>query len=236
MNLKIIYDSPPCPEGLCCGWGFSCLLDGRLLFDTGDNFPALENNLLKAGVAPAEIKEVFISHEHADHAGGLPGLLERYGRKTVHLPAGTSSEFRKSIASSCSIIEHARCESLGGGFFSTGAAPFVYKGLKFSEQSLVARTAKGLVVTTGCAHTGIAEIVRGVRENFPGERITLLAGGFHLRDGSPEAIVAAAAFLRAAGVERVAPCHCSGAGASAYLAGAYGAAYFKVPAGSSVDI
>jgi len=39
--------------------------------------------LKKVGVAPEELKYVFISHNHTDHAGGLAGLLEFFPNVTV---------------------------------------------------------------------------------------------------------------------------------------------------------
>lgn len=54
--------------------------DGRILIDTGSaNFPApsfskaglLRENLLAAGIEPSSIKNVLITHGHADHVSGL---------------------------------------------------------------------------------------------------------------------------------------------------------------------
>ncbi len=56
-----------------------CTYDnGRLitiLFDTGASSPLLRHNLASVGLSPGEIDDVFLSHCHHDHTGGLPALL-----------------------------------------------------------------------------------------------------------------------------------------------------------------
>jgi ribonuclease BN (tRNA processing enzyme) len=53
----------------------SFLLNGRYLFDAS---PAVLAHLKRAGVAPADIEGVFITHFHADHFFGIPFLLLEY--------------------------------------------------------------------------------------------------------------------------------------------------------------
>ena len=50
----------------------SFLLNGRYLFDCG---PTVLQQLTKAGLKPADVEYVFISHFHADHFFGLPFLM-----------------------------------------------------------------------------------------------------------------------------------------------------------------
>lgn len=50
------------------------LLEGTILFDTGTGGPpagGLMTSLSDAGVEPADITDIFISHSHFDHVGGL---------------------------------------------------------------------------------------------------------------------------------------------------------------------
>jgi 7,8-dihydropterin-6-yl-methyl-4-(beta-D-ribofuranosyl)aminobenzene 5'-phosphate synthase len=84
------------------------------------------------------------------------------------------------------------------------------------EQALVVETDRGLVVVTGCAHPGITEVVTRAVDRF-GERVRLLLGGFHLMHHDPDAVRAIARRLEAGGVERIAPCHCTGDPARAIL-------------------
>lgn len=53
--------------------------DGILIFDTATTEEDMTDILLpflkREGIAPEEVKGIFISHSHRDHSGGLPTLL-----------------------------------------------------------------------------------------------------------------------------------------------------------------
>jgi len=57
--------------------------DATILFDAG---PALEVQLDRVGVAPAEIDYVYLSHQHGDHTLGSPMLLFHH-RQRVYIGA-----------------------------------------------------------------------------------------------------------------------------------------------------
>jgi 7,8-dihydropterin-6-yl-methyl-4-(beta-D-ribofuranosyl)aminobenzene 5'-phosphate synthase len=44
MKSMIIYDNTA-EEGFQSGWGFSCLVDQRILFDTGEKSASLFSNM-----------------------------------------------------------------------------------------------------------------------------------------------------------------------------------------------
>ena len=60
---------------------------GVLLFDTASWDSDVEAYILpflkEVGVAPEELKYIFVSHNHTDHAGGLTELLKVYPEATV---------------------------------------------------------------------------------------------------------------------------------------------------------
>src|SRR5579864_2943949 len=58
-------------------WGFSALVevDGRrILFDTGARPDTVMNNAKELGVDLSNVTDVILSHNHADHTGGLMTL------------------------------------------------------------------------------------------------------------------------------------------------------------------
>lgn len=57
----------------------------RLLYDGGLTPTALARNLDILGIPIEELRAVVISHGHADHHGGLEGLLRRLGRRRLPL-------------------------------------------------------------------------------------------------------------------------------------------------------
>lgn len=68
--------------------GFSALIrvkrgekSGTILFDTGVSRRGILHNLDALEVDLADIQAIVLSHGHADHALGLPGLMERLGRR-----------------------------------------------------------------------------------------------------------------------------------------------------------
>jgi ribonuclease Z len=68
----------------------------RLLFDCGEG---TQRQLLSSSVGLADLREVFLTHYHADHYLGLPGMLKTFalrGREepiTIHGPAGLTGLF-----------------------------------------------------------------------------------------------------------------------------------------------
>ena len=76
MKVSVVYDNEVLRGGLKPGWGFSCLIDNDILFDTGGDGVALLHNMEKLGINLSNIKSVVLSHAHGDHTGGLLELLE----------------------------------------------------------------------------------------------------------------------------------------------------------------
>jgi ribonuclease Z len=69
----------------------------RLLFDCGEG---TQRQLLRSSVGLVELPEVFVSHYHADHYLGLPGMLKTFALRgrtvplTVYGPPGLVDLFR----------------------------------------------------------------------------------------------------------------------------------------------
>ncbi len=81
--------------------------------------------------------------------------------------------------------------------------------LIMEEQALCLSTRNGLVVLTGCGHPGIVNILTQVGMHT-GRRLLMAAGGFHLWKADAEVLLKTLEGVRRAGVEKVAPMHCSG--------------------------
>jgi ribonuclease Z len=68
----------------------------RLLFDCGEG---TQRQLLRSSVGLVELRDVFVSHFHADHYLGLPGMLKTFALRgrdlplTVYGPPGLSDLF-----------------------------------------------------------------------------------------------------------------------------------------------
>ncbi len=106
-------------------------------------------------------------------------------------------------------------------------------GRRIKEQALIIRTERGLVVLTGCAHPGIARIVKGVR-HLHEENILLVIGGFHLEWATRGRVKSIMAAFRSCGIRYVAPTHCSGDKARRLIQEGYGPGYVDAGVGKTI--
>ncbi len=232
MKITVVYDNRTLDPNLASAWGFSCLVNGDLLFDTGGDGRTLLSNMIKMGIDPAGIRTVVLSHAHGDHTGGLGGLLGTGVRPTVYVPRSFPARFKADVRSLPTLVEVHGPVEIRPGIHTTGE---VGRGLV--EQALAVETGDGLVVVTGCAHPGVVEMVR--RAQSVGARLPrpyLVMGGFHLGGTSQRRVKAIIADFRQLGVQRVAPCHCTGDPAIRVFAEEYGDDFIKAGVGLVLDI
>lgn len=167
MKITILYDNESYIEGLRADWGFSCLIECygiNLLFDTGTNGALLLENMKIIGIDPASIHEVFISHIHFDHTGGLSSFLNENGNVKVYAPSPL-----RGIGPAREVIYIDGPMKLNRHFYTTGM-------LNNMEQSLAIQTENGLVVVVGCSHPGVEDILNAVT---PHGTPYALIGGLH---------------------------------------------------------
>lgn len=212
VTITIAYDNRSLQEGLAPDWGFACVVEAagrRLLFDTGAKGDLLLANLKRLDIDPATFEAVVISHNHWDHTGGLESVLPLCSAR-CYIPASAADELgaRADEAGGTSIPVAGRA-AIWPGVLLTGEL-----GSGIKEQSLVLQTGSGLVLITGCAHPGVVNIARAVKQEF-GSAPHLVLGGFHLGDASTEEVDRIVGELRALGVAKAGPGHCTGEGAIA---------------------
>lgn len=238
LSITVVYDNNPYDNRLKAAWGISCFVsfNGQaILFDTGGDSPTLLSNMENLQIEPDQIDTVVLSHIHGDHVGGLFGLLEKNSEVTVSLPKSFPKSFKDEVkAAGAKLREVHEAMEIGGdsNVYTTGELD---GGIK--EQSLVIRTAAGLVVITGCAHPGVVNIVKKAKELFEGkEEVLFVMGGFHLGGASELRIKEIIASFKEMGVRYVGPCHCSGDRARGLFKEAYEENFLEVGVGSVVTL
>ncbi len=126
-------------------WGFSALVEAdgyRILFDTGLRPQTVLHNARELGLDLSDITDVVLSHNHADHIGGLLTLRREFAKKNpkalsrVHVGRGIfwsrglgddGKEENAAIALKAAyeatggvFIEHDKPEELAPGIWLTG--------------------------------------------------------------------------------------------------------------------
>jgi 7,8-dihydropterin-6-yl-methyl-4-(beta-D-ribofuranosyl)aminobenzene 5'-phosphate synthase len=81
---------------------------------------------------------------------------------------------------------------------------------------------KGVIVFTACSHAGVVNVLRDASNIFAGVPLYGVMGGFHLSGAGPEAIIPETVNdIRAFGLKRIMPGHCTGWRAVSALAGVF---------------
>jgi 7,8-dihydropterin-6-yl-methyl-4-(beta-D-ribofuranosyl)aminobenzene 5'-phosphate synthase len=230
MKITVVYDNKTLDPDLSPAWGFSCLVGEDFLFDTGGDGPRLLSNMERMGLDVGGIKTVALSHAHGDHTGGLGGLLAANKDLTVCFPRSFPSKFKQQVRARARVVEVHEPVEIAEGIYTTGEM-----GRGLVEQSLVLTTDQGLVVITGCAHPGIVRIVKKAKGVVNGE-VYLVMGGFHLSVASTKAVEGIIADFRRLGVQKAAPCHCTGDGAIGMFAAEYGEDFIEIGVGKVLEI
>lgn len=250
---------------------------GTVLFDTGVSRKGILWNLDVLEINPADIQAVVLSHGHADHAMGLPGLIDRLGsrnlplvlhpdaylnRKLVlpggvelNLPAPEIMDLRResvevieSVGPSMLVDdlllisgEIARQVEFEQGFpihFAQRNGRWEPDPLIMDDQCAIANVrGKGLVIITGCGHSGIINTIRNAQRITGVDQIHAVIGGFHLSGSAFEPIVEPTVqALQKIGPRHVMPGHCTGWRATHRIASALPDAFIPNSVGTTLSL
>ena len=133
-------------------WGFSAIIEAdgkRILFDTGSREATVVQNARELKIPLENIDNVFLSHNHKDHTGGLKTLRENYPTSfsNAHIGEGIFYPRPNSKGTDHYILDNKNAlESLGinfkthinpsqvmPGLWTTGQIPRKYDERNWSE-------------------------------------------------------------------------------------------------------
>jgi 7,8-dihydropterin-6-yl-methyl-4-(beta-D-ribofuranosyl)aminobenzene 5'-phosphate synthase len=155
MKATIVFDNTTTRADLTPDWGFACFVetnDQRILFDTGANGDILLENMYKLKIDPTSIDEIFISHDHFDHVGGLPAFLDINNRVKIYIPPSL-----KGMQNAGGVVCFERPTQISDGLYSTGE-------LEGIEQAMAVKTKEGLIIFTGCSHPKMKNILKATSQ------------------------------------------------------------------------
>ena len=168
MQITILYDNDVYKEGLQADWGFSCLVEientPTILFDTGTNGSILLSNMERLHIDPTTIDEVFISHAHFDHVGGLSAFLNVKSDVTIYVPLSL-----RGIRGVKEVVSVSEPLKIHENVFSTGEIDHI-------EQSMAIKIDEGIVIIAGCSHPRMAHILKAASQFG---NIHAIVGGLH---------------------------------------------------------
>ena len=95
---------------------------------------------------------------------------------------------------------------------------------------------KGLVVLSGCAHSGIINTIRAVQKVTGVSKVGAILGGFHLVGADDKRIQLTVEELLKTNPEVIGPCHCTGSKAVDRLVKAFGGVCKALKTGDTIEI
>jgi 7,8-dihydropterin-6-yl-methyl-4-(beta-D-ribofuranosyl)aminobenzene 5'-phosphate synthase len=232
-RLTILYDNNSYDYRLKSSWGFSCLIEleeKTILFDAGGDGEVLLYNMRVLNKDPKTIEMIVLSHIHGDHTGGLWSLLREKPTLKVYIPQSFPQEFEQRVKTyGAEVVRVNASLEIDRGIYSTGEMDH---GIK--EQSLIIHTSKGMILITGCAHPGILQIIKTAKA-IAKKDIYMVIGGWHLSSAGEREIKGLIGEFLRIGIQKVAPCHCTGDRATAMFKREYGEHFTKAGVGRVIN-
>lgn len=216
--------------------GFSFYIeanDAKVLLDTGFS-EVFKKNAEALNIDLSKRDAIVLSHGHWDHADGLrfikggklithPGVfIKRYHglRDNAYVGMELSKE---KISEKFDLLLSRQPVWISKSVVYLGEIPssndFERKSTAFSktdgsedyimdDSALAINTTRGLVVISGCAHSGICNTVEYACKVFGEDKVLAVMGGFHLKHAN-EITLKSISYLKDKGIENVIPSHCT---------------------------
>jgi len=208
--------------------------DSQVLFDTGHSDVFLKN-AERFTIDIASIKNVVLSHGHWDHANGLKLLNNK---ALICHPEVFHPRFRKGGTENIGIeltIEELqkRFEIITSrkpypishdiiflgevprkNSFEAQTTPFVYKNgeddFVIDDSGLVIKINQGteLVLISGCAHSGICNMIEYAKKITGIHKFRAVIGGFHLKQNNKQT-QQTIEYLKNQDIQEIFPSHCT---------------------------
>lgn len=191
----------------------------KILFDTGYSDVFLKN-AKKLGIDLSRTTDIVISHGHNDHTRGLtfwdikdkkinfiahPNIFdEKVGEDKIHYGCPLSE---KQLDEKFNLILTAAPYFLSENLCFLGQIEN-NKSCDIDDSALVYKSPEGLIIITGCSHSGIINIINHAKKITGVNHIYGIIGGFHLIKKSSDELKNIAITLQKEDIKHLYPCHC----------------------------
>ncbi len=233
LKITVLNDNAP---GSICGseHGLSYIVhaDKTILFDASPSDIFLKN-AQKLNINIDSIDTVVLSHGHWDHGNGLKYLSKKIlithpdsfqkkyrkkNRSYIGLPLSEEEAKEKfelilskkpfkiseQITFLGEIPRTNNFEAQSTGFeLENGMEDFV-----LDDSALAVNTKKGLVVISGCAHSGICNIIEYARKITKQTQVYGVIGGFHLKENNLQT-QKTIEYFKQLRISKIYPSHCT---------------------------
>lgn len=210
----------------------------KILFDTGAT-DAFLDNAKKMNLDLSGIDYIVLSHGHDDHSGGLKYLFNYLKTRTkiiacpdIFVPRyDTDGEFGIPLSKE-QIEENLEPIYSSEPYFLTDDIVFLGKiprnnqfegktnvgwnsitkepDYVTDDSALAIKQNDGIVVITGCSHSGILNICDYAKKILKTDKIISIIGGLHLKDSTIEHIKTTSIYLKELNLKSLYACHCTG--------------------------
>lgn len=201
-------------------WGFSAFIqvgEANILFDTGHT-EVYKHNAKCLNIDLENTDFIVLSHNHWDHTGGLRFHNFKTKKKIIihpqimkKLPQDQAQKIKDDfdvIASTKPLEFSPNIYYLGEIRRRTDFEQGTYKGEPIPDDSAIAiKTTRGVVVITGCSHSGVCNICEYAKE-VTGQKLYAVVGGFHLFEDDEKAVKGTMDYFKTERPEFLCPMHC----------------------------
>ena len=236
MKLVVLNDDRCDNENLKCEHGLSFYIeqdDLKILFDAGqtDNYI---NNAKKLGVNLSDVNYIILSHGDYDHGNGLKYFDKKVSLichpdcfiSRVSIRTGNNAglnQTRLEMANKFDLIENKTKYKISDNIYYLGeidrnicvdSKHISVRNIDGSENQqlddsgIVIKTNKGLVVISGCAHSGICNIIEFSKQITNEDKVYAVVGGFHLKH-IDETCQKTFDYFKKNNIKKIFPCHCN---------------------------
>jgi 7,8-dihydropterin-6-yl-methyl-4-(beta-D-ribofuranosyl)aminobenzene 5'-phosphate synthase len=186
---------------------------------------------------PAALARKFTGSERPPHRSiGIPALsceaLDAAGSRIVWTRSAT--EVAPGIWCTGEIPRLHKSETVPDNFYLDDSG--IEADPLADDQALFIETARGLVVIAGCAHSGVVNTLDYIGKLTGREEVYALIGGLHLGRATFKRLEETGNALGRRNIQALAPCHCTGMSAHAYLRARFHSHVRDVGAGTRLEI